>query len=267
MGQKSAMLVALLRTIREVGFYAWWWFAWCAISVAAMPSYIFLLSLELLSPLRRPLRPVTDWMEVNIWAKPLVRSGFHRVTFKGSEKLRPYRGRSAQIISNHASWLDIPLLMALLPNVIRFVTKIELLWVPLLNIAQLARRDIFIDRRKGRNAVAGIGRSMHHLQHHSLWFLSFPEGTRTRDGSVHTFKKTPIYSAIEAQIPLVIIAISGTFKAMPKNRWQKRPSYLIVEVVEVLETAGLSNDNAPRITNELERKIGQAVERNNRLIG
>jgi 1-acyl-sn-glycerol-3-phosphate acyltransferase len=261
------MFNAFIITIKKVGFYLWWWGAWCAISAAAMPLYISLLLLELLPPFRPVLRPITDWMEVNIWAKPLVRSGFHRITLRGAEKLVPYRGRSAQVVSNHASWLDIPLLMALMPNVIRFVTKAELLWVPLLNIAQLARRDIFISRGRGRNAAVRIGRAMHRLQHQGLWFLSFPEGTRTRDGLVHTFKKTPVYSAIEAQIPMVAIAISGTFKAMPKTKWIKQPSRLIVEVVEVLETDGLTNDDAPRITNELERKVGEAVERNNRLIG
>jgi 1-acyl-sn-glycerol-3-phosphate acyltransferase len=260
------MLNTTLIILKDAAFFAWWWFAWCAVSVAAMPSYILILCLQLIPPMRPLMRPVADWMEVNIWAKPLVRSGFHKVTFRGADKLRPYRGRSAQIITNHASWLDIPLLMALLPNVIRFVTKAELLWVPLLNIAQLARRDIFINRRKGKNAIGRIGTAMRRLRHHGLWFLSFPEGTRSRDGSVHTFKKTPTFNAIEAQIPLIAIAISGTFNAMPKTRWQKQPSHLVVEVVEVLETAGLTADDAPRITAELEHKVREIVERNNQLI-
>jgi 1-acyl-sn-glycerol-3-phosphate acyltransferase len=261
------MLKTILTTIKDAVFFAWWWFAWLAVSVAAMPSYILLSCLQLIPPLRPLLRPVTDWMEVNIWAKPLVRSGFHHITIRGAEKLMPYRGLSAQIISNHASWLDIPLLMATMPNVIRFVTKVELLWVPLLNIAQLARRDIFINRRKGKNAIATIGQSMQRLKRYGLWFLSFPEGTRSRNGSVRPFKKTPTYSAIEAQIPLVVIALSGTSKAMPKTRWQKRSSHLIVEVVKVLETTGLTFEDAPRITSELENQVRETVERNNRLIG
>ncbi len=259
-------VTGMLANLGQVSYSVWWWTSWLIICFVAMPPYIFILLLQLLPWLRPFLRPVSDWVEVNTWAKLLVRTGFHQVTYIGGDMLEPYRGRSAQVISNHASWLDIPLIMSVMPNVIRFVTKKELLWVPLLNVTQIARRDIFIDRSRGAEAVKQIGQAMRRLRPHGLWFLSFPEGTRSSDGSVRSFKKTPVYGAIEARIPLIAIAISGTHLAMPKNDWRKKPVHLVVEVVDVIDTVGLDPAEVPRITLDMERRVRAAVERNNAMI-
>ncbi len=259
-------VTGMLAGLAQVSYCAWWWCSWLFICFAAMPPYVILLWLQLFPKLQPILRPLSDRMEVNVWARSLVRSGFHSISYYGGDKLEPCVGCSAQVISNHASWLDIPLLMSVMPNVVRFVTKQELLWVPLLNVTQLARRDIFIDRSRGSDAVTKIARAMRRLKPHGLWFLSFPEGTRSSDGSVRSFKKTPVYGAIEARIPLIAVAISGTHLAMPKNDWRKKPVHLVVEVVDVIDTAGLDPAEVPRITLNLERRVRAAVERNNAML-
>jgi 1-acyl-sn-glycerol-3-phosphate acyltransferase len=47
--------------------------------------------------------------------------------------------------------------------------------------------------------------------------LLFPEGTRSPDGRLQPFKDGAFRLAIEAGCPVIPIAVTGTFDAMPKS--------------------------------------------------
>lgn len=50
----------------------------------------------------------------------------------------------------------------------------------------------------------------------------FPEGTRTADGWVGEFRTGAAWLAIEAGVPVVPVALTGTYQAMPRGRsWPK----------------------------------------------
>lgn len=53
--------------------------------------------------------------------------------------------------------------------------------------------------------------------------IIFPEGTRTRDGKVGHFKKTFAILSRELNVPVVPVAISGAFKALPKGSLFPKP--------------------------------------------
>ncbi|MBO4513898.1 MAG: AMP-binding protein [Victivallales bacterium] len=48
--------------------------------------------------------------------------------------------------------------------------------------------------------------------------LIFPEGTRSMDGSLGEFKATFAQLAFDAKVPVVPVAIDGTFKALPRHK-------------------------------------------------
>ncbi len=53
--------------------------------------------------------------------------------------------------------------------------------------------------------------------------LIYPEGTRTKNGKLGMFKKSFAILAKEFNIPIIPVAIHGTFEVMPKGRfWLKR---------------------------------------------
>jgi len=53
--------------------------------------------------------------------------------------------------------------------------------------------------------------------------IIFPEGTRTRDGEIGSFKKTFAILARELNIPVVPVAIDGAYDAMPRGKKIPRP--------------------------------------------
>lgn len=52
--------------------------------------------------------------------------------------------------------------------------------------------------------------------------IIFPEGTRTRDGHLNTFKRTFAILSRELNVPVVPVSIRGAFEAFPKGRWFPR---------------------------------------------
>jgi long-chain acyl-CoA synthetase len=53
--------------------------------------------------------------------------------------------------------------------------------------------------------------------------IIFPEGTRTLDGAVGEFKKTFAILSKELNVPVVPVAISGAFEALPSGSILPRP--------------------------------------------
>ena len=91
---------------------------------------------------------------------------------------------------------------------------------------------------------------------HSL--IVFPEGTRSADGEVLHFKRGLFLLAIEAGLPVVPVAVSGSRHVMPKGRLMTCPGDVELVVHEPLPTAGLGRADAGRLA-EQAREIVRAT--------
>jgi 1-acyl-sn-glycerol-3-phosphate acyltransferase len=54
--------------------------------------------------------------------------------------------------------------------------------------------------------------------------MIFPEGTRSRDGTLGKFKRGSLMAALKSQAPIIPIAISGSYKIMPRGTWLLKPT-------------------------------------------
>lgn len=114
-----------------------------------------------------------------------------RITVVG----RPAAARPLLIVSNHVSWLDIPVVTALVPAV--FVAKREVAAWPVFGVLARLQRSIFVDRdRRHRtgDATAEIGRRL--VGGDAV--LLFAEGTTSDGGRVLAFRSALIGAAREA---------------------------------------------------------------------
>jgi 1-acyl-sn-glycerol-3-phosphate acyltransferase len=85
----------------------------------------------------------------------------------------------------------------------------------------------------------------------------FPEGTRSRDGTIRPFKGGPFLMAIEAGVPVVPVALIGTGAVLPPKGFRVRPGVIRVRVGSPIPTAGLT----PNERGELARRVRDEVER------
>jgi 1-acyl-sn-glycerol-3-phosphate acyltransferase len=120
-------------------------------------------------------------------------------------------------MANHSSNLDPPVLIPLLPGRVVMYLKESLMRIPVLGYALRLAGDIPV-RRDGtvESAMASSAAALRALEQGSCLVI-FPEGTRSRDGSLLPFKKGPFFVAMESGAPVVPVSIVGATRMLPKG--------------------------------------------------
>jgi 1-acyl-sn-glycerol-3-phosphate acyltransferase len=170
----------------------------------------------------------------------------------GLEHLRP--GQSYVLICNHLSNFDIWCTLARMPFVVRFVAKKELLRIPIFGQALAVSDHIVIDRGDPQSAIARINAAAARTPQ-GMGILFYAEGTRSRDGRVHEFKKGGVSLALSTQLPIVPMSVSGTRKFLPRGCAVIRPGGRVrIVLAEPIPTTGLTYDDRD-VLNERVRRV------------
>ena len=140
--------------------------------------------------------------------------------------------------SNHASNVDPPVLFNALHPQLHVLYKAELRKFPIMGMVFDVGGFVAVERNDREKALASISRGAESLRAGNS-FLIFPEGTRSRTGELLPFKKGGFVMAIEAQVPIVPVAISGARAAMRKGSPIVRPVHVSVRIGAPVPTAGL----------------------------
>lgn len=140
-------------------------------------------------------------------------AGVH-VEVSGMERFDP--SATYIFMSNHVSNLDPPMLITRLPRRTSVLVKKELFQIPILGRAMLMGDLVPVDRRN-REAAVNSMKEAEKVMAKGLNLTVFPEGTRSRDGSLLPFKKGPFYLAMDSGVPVVPVTILGSETLMPKG--------------------------------------------------
>jgi len=174
------------------------------------------------------------------WSRCLLALSGVRVTVTGIERIDA--DRSYIFMANHQSNFDIPVLLGYLPVQFRWLAKAELFRVPIFGRAMRGAGYISIDRSDRAAAFASLQQAAEKIRQ-GVSILIFPEGTRSLDGSLKAFKKGGFVMAIGAGVPIVPVAVRGTYDIMPKHGLLIRPRPVAVDIGEPVATQGLALDS------------------------
>jgi 1-acyl-sn-glycerol-3-phosphate acyltransferase len=119
-------------------------------------------------------------------------------------------------VANHSGVFDIVLILAYAGRPFGFIAKKELSFIPLLNIWILLLGGLFIDRKSAGRALKTIKKGVKHIEKGGS-MLIFPEGTRSRGRGVLPFRQGAFKLALESAMPIIPVAISGSYEIFEKH--------------------------------------------------
>jgi|SRR5579872_6837445 len=140
------------------------------------------------------------------------------------------------LASNHASFIDPPLIGAPLKRPINYLARESLFKVPIVASILRSWEVVPVDRDggTGRGLKAILGRL-----HRGGAIILFPEGTRTRDGQLQPARSGVGLAVIKSDAPVVPVRVFGTFEAYGRERRLPRPRKVTVKYGEPLLFADL----------------------------
>jgi 1-acyl-sn-glycerol-3-phosphate acyltransferase len=173
------------------------------------------------------------WGKANLWVAGT------RIQVEGLHKIDP--DRAYVLAANHQSWFDIFAIYACIPVQFRWLAKEELFRVPVLGPAMTACGAIPIDRRDRKKAFESINQAAAKVQSGTS-IVIFPEGTRSADGTLQSFKTGGFILALKAQQPILPVSISGSHRILPKRgEWMVQRGKIRMTLGDPIPTAGLTN--------------------------
>ncbi|MFL5461629.1 MAG: lysophospholipid acyltransferase family protein [Gemmatimonadales bacterium] len=149
------------------------------------------------------------------------------------------------VVSNHESFADI-LLISHLPWEMKWLSKAELFRIPIMGWMMWLAGDIPVKRGFGPSAVEAMERCRKALRQR-VSVMIFPEGTRSKTAELLPFKDGAFRLAVEAGVPILPLALTGTGTALPKHGWRFGRSAAHLRVLEPVDTAGLTLADVPAL--------------------
>jgi len=180
------------------------------------------------------------WASIYTWLNPLW-----KVRIENWHKL--VRHKVYIIVTNHQSLLDILVLYRLFAH-FKWVSKIENFHIPIVGWNMRLNRYIEINRGKTKSFLKMMRDCENNLLSGSS-ILIFPEGTRSEDGKLGTFKQGAFKLAIKTNIPILPIVLDGTAKALPKNGFILRNrSNIKVKVLNEISPESFASMSSQELT-------------------
>jgi 1-acyl-sn-glycerol-3-phosphate acyltransferase len=207
-------------------------------------GYAVLATVAVVLTLGRFAHTLTPWL-LKGWGRVMLAIAGIELEVSGAERLHVPSGKVA--IFNHASFLDAPIITAIMPAGSVAAIKREVLFYPVVGVAMFLLGFLFIDRGRGERARRTLDRAASRVQAEKLTVFIAPEGTRSEDGGLLPFKKGAFHLAVRSGAPIVPVLIEGAFDQHPYGRLWTRPGKIRVRVLEPIPTAGMTPEQVPAL--------------------
>ncbi len=187
---------------------------------------------------------------VHQWLNPLWK--FRTTGLKVADPRHPY-----VMVSNHESFVDM-LLISHLPFEMKWLSKETILKIPVAGWLMRMAGDVKVVRGNKESIVAAMAECSRVLDN-KVSVMLFPEGTRTRDGSLGKFKDGAFRLAIEHQVPILPMVVDGTRTALAAGGWVMNVTDAQVKVLEPVPTEGLTLVDVPALRERVRTLIADEL--------
>ncbi|HSE05997.1 MAG TPA: AMP-binding protein [Methylomirabilota bacterium] len=165
---------------------------------------------------------------VRLWCRLILALSGCALRLEGEERLAAVTG-PVVLAANHASYLDVVVLLAALPLPFRFVAKHELARTPLVGTVIRKVGHLTVERGRASQSVADAERVTRALRD-GLSVLVFPEGTFARPPGILPFRLGGFKAAVDTGRPVVPVTVRGAREILPAYAWLPQPGPVTVAV-------------------------------------
>lgn len=196
-------------------------------ALIAIPLFLLMLLIHPFVLLLDPIRRKGQHFINAIWANATT-SLFYKTQIVGLENL-PSPDSPAVYVANHQSYLDIFTLFQL-NRPFKFISKTSNFLIPIIGWSMYLTGHVPIKRLDKRSQLECLKTCLELLQK-GVPVLFFPEGTRSKDARLDSFKKGAFSIAVKASAPVVPITLLGTGPLMPSGMESTLANGKVVRVV------------------------------------
>jgi 1-acyl-sn-glycerol-3-phosphate acyltransferase len=162
------------------------------------------------------------------WCRLILTLSGCALRVEGGEHLAALTG-PVVLAANHASYVDVVVLLAALPLPFRFVAKHELARAPVVGRVIRKVGHLMVERGQASQSVADARRVTEALRA-GLSVLVFPEGTFARPPGILPFRLGGFKAAVETGRPVLPVTIRGAREILPAYAWLPEPGPITVAV-------------------------------------
>lgn len=193
-----------------------------------------------------------------IWAKVIIYGMGCYPKVRNGDQLE--KGKSYMFVANHASMLDIMLMLSVIKHPFIFVGKKELAKIPLFGFFY-RRTCILVDRNCQKSRQGVVGEAQRRLNQGNSICI-FPEGGVSDDPNLllDTFKDGAFRLAIDHQIPIVPLSFHDTGKRFSYKFFSGGPGKLRVRIHSFISTKGKKQADRREIKAKTRKVILQELE-------
>ena len=221
----------------------------------AIPSTIVMSTLTILVASVRSDSPLVERI-INLWARSLVWAAGIDLHAVNTGLLDPKQRYI--FVANHYSYFDIPCIFAAIPQPIRFLAKASLFKIPIFGWAISRVGFIPIDRKNRRTAVKSFDMAAERIRRGNS-IVVFPEEGRSRERHMRPFQRGGFLIALKSELPVVPIAVDGTYEVFPAGRLRVTAGRVTITVTPPIPTAELSVRDKEKLAAESRARIAKIL--------
>ena len=194
-----------------------------------------------------------------ICAKCILAVSNINVTVKGLSNLN--RTGSCIYMPNHVSNFDIPVLQAYLPVQFKWLAKAELFKIPIFGYAMKRAGYISINRFDRKAAIQSLNKASEIIRNGTSVII-FPEGTRSQNQHVQSFKKGGFILAVDSGVPIIPVIIHGTWTIMQKKHILVRPGNVVLEIKKPINTSDYTRETKDDLMEKVRNIVLDSYDKN-----
>jgi 1-acyl-sn-glycerol-3-phosphate acyltransferase len=198
-----------------------------------------------------------DWPQ-RLFFRNILRLAGARLEVQRAPDFDPKR--TCIFISNHINIFDPFVVYSAIPQFLRGFELESHFKIPVYGWMMSRFGNIAVPDAPTRESLGIMTRRAKAALDNDISLIAFAEGSRTRDGHVHPFRKGIFNLAQKFGVPIVPVSIVGSFEFFQTGNWMLYPGKIKVYLHDTIDTSKVGRGDVDALRQRVQDIVAQSVE-------